>query len=46
MEWTVLDWNRSAIDFYASLGAQTLPDWRMCRLTGEALARLGEPLPA
>jgi GNAT superfamily N-acetyltransferase len=41
MEWTVLDWNRPAIDFYASLGAQTLPDWRVCRLTGEALARYG-----
>jgi len=42
MEWTVLDWNRPAIDFYASLGAQTLPDWRVCRLTGEALARYGD----
>ena len=39
MEWTVLDWNQPAIDFYASLGAQTLADWRVCRLTGEALAR-------
>lgn len=39
MEWTVLDWNRPAIDFYASIGAQTLPEWRVCRLTGEALAR-------
>lgn len=41
MEWTVLDWNKPAIDFYASLGAQTLPDWRVCRLTGQALARYG-----
>lgn len=41
MEWTVLDWNKPAIDFYASLGAQTLPDWRVCRLTGEALSRHG-----
>jgi GNAT superfamily N-acetyltransferase len=41
MEWTVLDWNRPAIDFYASLGAQTLPDWRVCRLKGHALARHG-----
>jgi GNAT superfamily N-acetyltransferase len=39
MEWTVLDWNRPAIEFYASLGAQTLPDWRVCRLTGEGLAQ-------
>jgi GNAT superfamily N-acetyltransferase len=39
MEWTVLDWNTPAIGFYDSLGARTLPDWRTCRLTGEALAR-------
>jgi GNAT superfamily N-acetyltransferase len=38
-EWAVLDWNRPAIDFYESLGATVLPDWRICRLTGEALAR-------
>jgi hypothetical protein len=40
-EWTVLDWNRTAIDFYRSLGAEVLPDWRVCRLTGEPLAALG-----
>jgi GNAT superfamily N-acetyltransferase len=40
-EWAVLDWNRPAIDFYRSLGAEVLPDWRICRLTGEALAALG-----
>jgi GNAT superfamily N-acetyltransferase len=39
MEWTVLDWNEPAIRFYESLGAATLPDWRVCRLTGEALRR-------
>jgi GNAT superfamily N-acetyltransferase len=38
-EWAVLDWNRPAIDLYRSLGADVLPDWRICRLTGEALAR-------
>lgn len=37
-EWTVLDWNRPAIDFYLSLGATMLPDWRICRLTGDALS--------
>ena len=37
MEWTVLSWNRAAIEFYESLGAAVLPDWRVCRLTGEAL---------
>ena len=39
MEWSVLDWNERAIEFYQSLGAQVMPDWRICRLTGEALRR-------
>ncbi len=43
MDWTVLDWNRPAIDFYASLGALILPEWRVCRLTDDALARYAEP---
>lgn len=40
-EWAVLDWNQPAIDFYQSLGAEVLPDWRICRLTGDALDRFG-----
>jgi GNAT superfamily N-acetyltransferase len=40
-EWAVLDWNQPSIDFYRSLGAEVLPDWRICRLTGDALAALG-----
>jgi len=40
-EWSVLDWNQPAIDFYRAMGAQVLPDWRICRVEGEALARLG-----
>jgi diamine N-acetyltransferase len=40
MEWAVLDWNQPAIDFYQSLGARVAPDWRLCRLDEEALARL------
>jgi GNAT superfamily N-acetyltransferase len=40
-EWSVLDWNQPSIDFYKSLGADMLPDWRICRLTGDALTRLG-----
>ncbi len=40
-EWAVLDWNQPAIDFYRSLGADVLSDWRICRLTGAALAALG-----
>ena len=38
-EWTVLDWNQPAIDFYTSQGATVLPDWRVVRMTGEALER-------
>lgn len=41
-EWSVLDWNVNAIRFYESVGATVMPDWRICRLTGDALARLGE----
>lgn len=39
-EWSVLDWNTGAQDFYRGLGAEVLPDWRITRLTGEALERL------
>jgi GNAT superfamily N-acetyltransferase len=44
-EWAVLDWNAAAIGFYESLGATLLPDWRISRVTGPALARLAaQPL--
>jgi GNAT superfamily N-acetyltransferase len=36
-EWAVLDWNASAIEFYQSLGATVLPDWRLVRVVGPAL---------
>jgi GNAT superfamily N-acetyltransferase len=39
-EWTVLDWNQRAIDFYEKMGATVLPDWRIVRITGDALASL------
>ncbi len=39
LEWSVLDWNQSAIDFYHSLGATVLPDWKICRMTAETLAK-------
>jgi GNAT superfamily N-acetyltransferase len=38
-EWSVLDWNTPAIEFYTSIGADLLPDWRICRMTGDALSR-------
>ncbi|MBA3920865.1 MAG: GNAT family N-acetyltransferase [Nostocaceae cyanobacterium] len=40
LEWTVLDWNESAIGFYQRMGATVLPDWRICRVTGESLIHL------
>ena len=40
-EWSVLDWNEAAIRFYRGMGATVMPDWRICRVTGEALAELG-----
>ena len=40
LDWNVLDWNEPAIAFYRKLGATVLPDWRTCRLTGDALAAL------
>jgi GNAT superfamily N-acetyltransferase len=42
-EWSVLDWNANAIAFYERMGAQVLPDWRICRVTGDALQALGAP---
>jgi GNAT superfamily N-acetyltransferase len=39
-EWAVLDWNEPALRFYRSLGARVLPDWRVCRMTGDALDAL------
>ncbi|WP_227243795.1 GNAT family N-acetyltransferase [Paraburkholderia caribensis] len=39
-EWSVLDWNQRAIDFYQKMGATVLPDWRVVRITGDALDQL------
>jgi GNAT superfamily N-acetyltransferase len=43
MEWAVLDWNTPAIEFYRSLGAQLLDDWRIFRLHGEELRKAAAP---
>lgn len=43
LEWSVLDWNTPAIDFYRSLGAVAMDDWTVMRVAGEALTRLGSP---
>lgn len=44
-EWSVLDWNAPAIRFYEAMGATVMPDWRICRVTGEALRTLGADGP-
>lgn len=43
LEWSVLDWNQRAIDFYKSLGARPMVEWTVFRMSGEALTRLGTP---
>lgn len=40
LEWSVLDWNEPAIQFYRSIGAVPMDDWTAQRLTGEALDAL------
>lgn len=42
-EWCVLDWNENAIAFYEGAGATVMPDWRLCRMTGERLAAFARP---
>ncbi|MFG6465717.1 GNAT family N-acetyltransferase [Roseateles sp. BYS87W] len=42
-DWTVLDWNEDAIRFYEKLGADVMPEWRICRLSGESLQRYAQP---
>ena len=37
LEWSVLDWNTPAIDFYESFGAKPQDEWTVYRLTGKAL---------
>ncbi|HCS29214.1 MAG TPA: N-acetyltransferase [Spongiibacteraceae bacterium] len=39
-EWSVLDWNQSAIDFYRGLGATGMDEWTVQRVDGEALVAL------
>lgn len=40
-EWSVLDWNEGAIRFYEKMGATVMPEWRICRVTGDALKQFG-----
>ncbi len=42
MEWTVLDWNTPAIEFYRRLGAKHMKEWQLYRLTSEELEGFDE----
>ncbi|MCE0491594.1 GNAT family N-acetyltransferase [Pantoea sp. Mb-10] len=42
LEWSVLDWNQPAIDFYRSIGALPQSEWVRYRLDGEALLKFAE----
>ena len=44
-EWSVLDWNKPALDFYAALGAKPQSEWTVQRLTGDALKALADKSP-
>ena len=45
LEWSVLDWNTPAIDFYVGLGAVGMDGWTVHRLAGEPLADLATEAP-
>jgi GNAT superfamily N-acetyltransferase len=42
LEWAVLDWNEPSIKFYKSLGAKTMDEWIINRISGESLEKLAE----
>lgn len=42
LQWSVLDWNMPAIEFYKSLGAVLLDEWTICKVAGPALNALAE----
>ena len=40
MEWSVLDWNAKAIEFYNNLGANILKDWKLVRMNEASIKKL------
>jgi GNAT superfamily N-acetyltransferase len=40
LQWDVLEWNQTAIDFYQGLGAQFLDEWRIMRVNDDAIRTL------
>lgn len=45
LEWSVLDWNKPAIDFYRGIGASLLEEWTTCRIADANLAQLARAAP-
>jgi len=45
LQWTVLDWNTPSIEFYKSLGAVMMDEWKLARVNGAALAQLAKARP-
>ncbi len=41
LEWSCLDWNQPSIEFYRSMGAVSMDEWTVYRITGETLKKLG-----
>ena len=42
LEWACLNWNKPSIDFYLSLNAMPMDEWKVYRLEGESLAEMAE----
>jgi GNAT superfamily N-acetyltransferase len=42
MEWSVLDWNQNAIDFYKTIGAKPMSEWTSFQLDEDAISKLAE----
>ncbi len=45
LEWDVLTWNEPALNFYRRIGATVQEEWRIMRVSGEALQALATPAP-
>jgi GNAT superfamily N-acetyltransferase len=41
-EWTALNWNQNALDFYQKLGAQVMNEWALLRMNADATRRLAQ----
>ena len=44
LEWSCLDWNKPSIDFYLSLGAISMEEWTIYRLTGDNLTKFAKEI--